>query len=152
MPEYKAISGLPVASTVSGTDKVLIQQGSITKNADIELIVEYVEENSSTRIDDLESRVDTLESRADTEEARVDSLNTKVAALESIGPNWIDLATQWLEPPALTASIASGNIYSYVYESVTYYRLVPSPYVASSDVFYTTFSGGALSGPVAARG
>jgi hypothetical protein len=145
MPEYKAISGLPVASSVNGTDKVLIQQGAITKNASVDLITAYLETSSSARIDDLEDRADALEARADAVEARVDEL-------ESISVRWVDLATRWSTPPVLTASIAAGGVYSYVYDAVTYYRLVPSPYVSSNDSFYTTFSGGVLSGLIVARG
>jgi hypothetical protein len=65
---------------------------------------------------------------------------------------WTALATSWTTPPTLAATIAAGQVYAYPLGGTTRYRLVPSPYDAADDAFYTTFAGGILSGLIAARG
>ena len=65
---------------------------------------------------------------------------------------WVQLAAQWDVPPSLIATIASGDVYEYTYQGTTRYRLVPSPYLATLDAFYSAFDGAALSGLITARG
>lgn len=65
---------------------------------------------------------------------------------------WTALATSWTTPPTLSAPIAAGAVYAYTLDATTRYRLVPSPYDAALDAFYTTFSGGILSGLIVTRG
>jgi len=65
---------------------------------------------------------------------------------------WSDLVTQWDVAPSLWATILQGSVYAYTLDGVTRYRLVPAPYVPSADAFYSTFAGGVLTNPVAARG
>lgn len=65
---------------------------------------------------------------------------------------WTSLATSWSTPPTLAATIAAGQVYAYTLDSVTRYRLVPNPYAAAQDAFYTTFTGGVLSGLIVTRG
>lgn len=69
------------------------------------------------------------------------------------GPiDWIYLKEKWDAPPTLNATISSGDVYNYTLGGVTRYRLVPEPYVAANDAFYTGFDGTTLSGLIAARG
>lgn len=68
------------------------------------------------------------------------------------GVTWDYYATNWTEQPALLATIASGNVYSYTLRGITRYRLVPSPFLAANDVFYSSWNGSALSGLIVARG
>ena len=68
------------------------------------------------------------------------------------GLTWNTLATEWDVEPSLVAAIDGGDVYTYVLEGVTRYRLVPDPYVAALDVFYEAFDGTTLSGPIVARG
>ena len=63
---------------------------------------------------------------------------------------WIDYATGFSATPTLTQTIADGDVYTYTYSNGTLYRLVPSG--SEQDAFYTTFSGGVLSGLVASKG
>lgn len=68
---------------------------------------------------------------------------------------WIDYVAGFKIEPTLNTTIASGDVYNYVYESspsdITYYRLVPNS-SADPDAFYTTFSGGILSGEIVRKG
>jgi len=52
--------------------------------------------------------------------------------------------------PTLTQTIADGDVYTYTYSNGTLYRLVPSG--SEQDAFYSSFSGGVLSGLVASKG
>jgi hypothetical protein len=68
-----------------------------------------------------------------------------------VPPSWIELVTQF-SSVTLTGSTAAGSVYAYVQGGVTRYRLVPVPYDAAQDAFYSTFTGGALSGLIVSRG
>lgn len=63
---------------------------------------------------------------------------------------WIDYATGFSAIPTLTQTIADGDVYTYTYSNGTLYRLVPSG--SEQDAFYSSFSGGVLSGLVASKG
>lgn len=69
---------------------------------------------------------------------------------------WTYYALRWSAPPsdAGRASVAGadGLVLSYTLDGVTRFRFVPDVYVAAADAFYATFSGGTLSGLIAARG
>jgi len=68
---------------------------------------------------------------------------------------WDFLASNWTATPAVVGqatSPAAGDVYSYTWRGVTRYRLVPSTYSAAADAFYTTFSAGACTGLIVARG
>jgi hypothetical protein len=65
---------------------------------------------------------------------------------------WAALATTWDSPPTLAATIAAGAVYGYARGGVQRYRLVPSPYLAAQDAFYSEFDGTDLSGLIVARG
>lgn len=71
----------------------------------------------------------------------------------NLANSWIGLATGWKTTPVLNTTIADGDVYNYVFAGdpgdVTYYRLVPSG--AADDAFYSTFSGGVLSGLIAKK-
>lgn len=62
---------------------------------------------------------------------------------------WIDYVTGFSAIPTLLTTIADGDVYEYTYSNGTLYRLVPSG--SAVDSFYTTFSGGVLSGLVAEK-
>lgn len=66
---------------------------------------------------------------------------------------WISLVTGYSTEPTLNSTIATGDVYNYTFTTgvgtVTYYRLVPSG--SADDAFYTTFSGGALSGLISKK-
>lgn len=66
--------------------------------------------------------------------------------------SWDYLACNWTTAPAQVGTVASGDVYSYTLGAVTRYRLVPSTYSAAQDAFYSTFSGGVLSGLITTRG
>lgn len=61
---------------------------------------------------------------------------------------WIDYASGFTSNPTFVETIASGDVYSYVYGSTTLYRLVGT----SEDSFYESFSSPTLSGLVISRG
>lgn len=65
--------------------------------------------------------------------------------------NWTSLSTRWDTEPTLDTTISEGDVYTYVLDGVTRYRLVPDPYTAENDAFYTTFSGGVLSDLITKR-
>jgi hypothetical protein len=65
---------------------------------------------------------------------------------------WSILATSWTSTPTLAGTTAEGSIYAYTLDGVTRYRLVPSIYNPALDAFYTTFTGGVLSGLIVSRG
>jgi len=70
--------------------------------------------------------------------------------LDNLG--WLELANMWTSEPTLTASIASGDVYTYTYGTPNYYRLDPQPYVSTSDQFFSDFDGTNLTGLLATRG
>lgn len=65
---------------------------------------------------------------------------------------WSYLKDTWTSEPTFNQTISGGDVYNYTLNNVTRYRFVPSPYNAALDGFYTTFTGGVLSGLVVARG
>ena len=77
-------------------------------------------------------------------------------------PTWTSLAASsaawdyyvmnWSVEPALDSSIAGGDVYTYTLDATTRYRFVPTTYDPTQDAFYTTFSGGVLSGLIVTRG
>lgn len=84
-------------------------------------------------------------------------LNTNL----TLGPgvailSWDFLAANWNTPPSVagTATVAgqTGKVYAYARSGVTRYRFVPDTYDAALDEFYSTYTGGVLSGLIASRG
>ena len=69
---------------------------------------------------------------------------------------WDYLVANWSTAPASvgTATVSSqpGEVFEYPLGSVTRYRFVPTTYSAALDAFYTTYSGGVLSGLICSRG
>ena len=65
---------------------------------------------------------------------------------------WDFYATNWTTAPTQVGTTAAGAVYSYTLSGTTRYRLVPSPYLAAQDTFYSTWDGSALSGPIVSRG
>lgn len=67
---------------------------------------------------------------------------------------WSDYMTRWDTPPvqvgAATLPVA-GDVYEYVLQGVSRYRLVPTTYDPQFDAFYTSFAGGVLAGLIVAR-
>ena len=60
----------------------------------------------------------------------------------------------WPSSDAGTATVSgtSGFVSSHTKSGQTYFRFRPEPYSAALDGFYTTFTGGVLSGLVVTRG
>jgi len=60
----------------------------------------------------------------------------------------------WPSTLAGTATVSgvSGDVRSHTKGAVTVYRFIPSPYNAALDGFYSTYSGGVLSGLIVTRG
>jgi hypothetical protein len=67
-------------------------------------------------------------------------------------PTWNYYAINWTTPPAQLGTTAAGAVYGYTLSGTTRYRLVPSPYAASQDAFYSAWDGITLSGLIVARG
>jgi len=79
--------------------------------------------------------------------------------LERIGPQgpagpagsagWLTFATAFSSTPTLTATLVSGEVYTYLYNNDTFtlYRHITT----SSDTFYTDFDGTTLSGLVSSK-
>ncbi len=65
---------------------------------------------------------------------------------------WGYYAVHWATTPAQVGTTAAGAVYSYTLGGTTRYRLVPSPYVAAQDAFYSAWDGAALSGFIVSRG
>lgn len=65
---------------------------------------------------------------------------------------WDYYATNWSVAPTLNSSITGGDVYDYTLDGTTRYRFVPTTYDATQDAFYSTFSGGLLSGIIVTRG
>lgn len=67
--------------------------------------------------------------------------------------DWMTLVRGYNTTPTLCATITTGDVYTYVYNSspsnVTYYRYIASD--GSVDAFYTYFSGSTLTGIVASK-
>ena len=67
--------------------------------------------------------------------------------------DWMTLVRGYNTTPTLCATIATGDVYTYVYNSspsnVTYYRYIATD--GSVDAFYTYYSGSTLSGLVASK-
>jgi hypothetical protein len=77
---------------------------------------------------------------------------TAAPGQQSLDNTWTYLVAQWDNPPSLVATIAAGQVYLYTLNSTPRYRLVPAPYDAGSDAFYSGFSSGVLSGLIDTRG
>lgn len=65
---------------------------------------------------------------------------------------WGHYAVHWTTAPAQVGTTAAGAVYSYTLSGTTRYRLVPSPYAAAQDAFYSAWDGAALSGLIVSRG
>jgi hypothetical protein len=65
---------------------------------------------------------------------------------------WVYYATTWSTPPSFVGTITGGDVYAYTLDGTTHYRLVPSPYNAGYDAFYSGFSSPTLSGLIVTRG
>lgn len=65
---------------------------------------------------------------------------------------WDFLVANWSIKPIVVGTVSSGTVYGYTLDGVTRYRLVPSVYSAAQDAFYSTYSGGTLSGLITNRG
>lgn len=67
--------------------------------------------------------------------------------------DWITLVRGYNTTPTLLATIGTGDVYTYVYNSspsnITYYRYIATD--GTVDAFYTYFSGTSLSGLVASK-
>jgi len=67
--------------------------------------------------------------------------------------DWMTLVRGYNTTPTLSATIGTGDVYTYVYNSspsnITYYRFIATD--GSTDAFYTYFSGATLSGLVASK-
>ena len=63
-------------------------------------------------------------------------------------PKWLDIIVG-ASSSSLNATIATGTVVNYVYSGVTYFRLIPSG--TAIDAFYSTFTGGLLTGLVAQK-
>lgn len=77
------------------------------------------------------------------------------AAVAAVGVpvlTWVHLAAEWSVAPAEIGSTAAGAVWQYVAGDVTRFRLVPDPYNATGDAFYTGWDGAALSGLIVSRG
>jgi hypothetical protein len=64
---------------------------------------------------------------------------------------WGDYALNFASDPVQVGTVAEGDVYQYDYDNGTAYRLVPTDGM-SQDGFYSTFSGGVLSGLIVERG
>lgn len=65
---------------------------------------------------------------------------------------WAYFKDHWSETPTTAGTTAAGSVLAYTLDGITRYRLVPAPYDPAQDAFYNTFTGGVLSGLIAARG
>ena len=74
----------------------------------------------------------------------------EIIALSPAGGSlkWLDIIVG-ASSSSLNTIIATGTVVNYVYAGVTYYRLIPIG--IEKEAFYTTFSGGVLSGLVAQK-
>ena len=67
--------------------------------------------------------------------------------------DWMTLVRGYNTTPTLCATIVTGDVYTYIYNStpsnITYYRYIATD--GSIDAFYTYFSGSTLSGLVASK-
>ena len=67
--------------------------------------------------------------------------------------DWMTLVRGYNTTPTLSATIPTGDVYTYVYNSspsnITYYRYIATD--GTADAFYTYFSGTTLSGLVASK-
>lgn len=64
---------------------------------------------------------------------------------------WLQYVTLFDSSPTLLATIVDGDVYSYIYQSITRYRLISNPYTTYNDAFYSSFNGITLSGLIARR-
>lgn len=65
--------------------------------------------------------------------------------------SWLNLISSWDSPPVLINTTINGSIYSYTFNNITRYRLVPDPYNSLNDTFFTTYVSGVLSTPISSR-
>ena len=64
---------------------------------------------------------------------------------------WMDYVGNWTEEPTLVGATVEGDVYSYVYTTSTYYRLVPYSTSTLKDSFYETWNGSDLTNLVTTR-
>lgn len=70
----------------------------------------------------------------------------------TVGATWDYYAINWSTAPSVNSAISGGTVYTYVLNGTTRYRFVPTSYDPTTDAFYSTFSGGVLSGLITTRG
>lgn len=63
---------------------------------------------------------------------------------------WGDYVLNYAGTPTVVGTVTEGDVYEYQYDNGTAYRLVPTDGI-SEDAFYTTFTGGVLSGFIVNR-
>jgi hypothetical protein len=74
------------------------------------------------------------------------------AVAEQIAQTWDGLVFNWSAQPTLVATLTGGQVWAYTLAGTTRYRMIPTPYVAAQDAFYSAFDGATLSNPIIARG
>lgn len=65
---------------------------------------------------------------------------------------WMYFATTYSVVPAVVGTPTGTTVYSYTLDGTTRYRSVPDTYDPTTDAFYTSWSGSAVSGLIVARG
>ena len=76
------------------------------------------------------------------------------AQITNFPKSWNDYASMRDVDPVLLTTVTTpvaGDVYSYTWNSVTRYRLVPTNYNYADDAFYSSFTSGVLSGKLVDR-
>ena len=66
--------------------------------------------------------------------------------------SWSHYLDHWDVEPIQISTTSSGTVFGYTLGGVTRYRLIPNPYDATQDAFYSDWDGTALSGLIITRG
>jgi hypothetical protein len=111
--------------------------------------------SNDTDISNLRTDVNTISGDLDALETQTSGITGGITQIEeTISKSWSSLVNIWTTEPTFNINISgSGDVYDYVYDTTTYYRLVPEPYDSTQDTFYSNFNGtDTLTGVVATRG
>ena len=120
-------------------------------NLDVSVVVDTVLFDVTQVVDDV-----TIDTVAQVDTVQIDIVEGAVLVVPGdydIGSDWMALVRGYKVIPTFNATIVSGDVYDYVYETsgpdVTYYRYIASD--GSIDGFYSMFDGSSVTDLIAEK-
>jgi hypothetical protein len=88
----------------------------------------------------------------DTRKLKIGNGSTAWNLLQYTTDTWAYFTATWSVEPTQVGSTVSGVVFEYELNGTSRFRLVPDPYDATNDAFYSGWDGTTLTGLIVARG